>query len=360
MEELISIIVPVYNVESYLHRCVKSIQNQSYKNLEIILVDDGSPDRCPQMCDEIQAKDVRVKVIHKVNGGLGMARNSGLEQTTGNYVTFIDSDDWISPDHIENLYRSAKDNEADVVIGAHTTVSERGREQHHHKLKNKVYEGNAIVTEVLLPLIGGDISDVNDVGLNSSSCMNLYKVDLITKNALRFRSERLAVAEDLFFNVDYFSHARRIVAIDEYGYFYFENTESISRKYDPMRFERTVNFYKTLRDQINQYDLTEKAGYRAERSFLMKTRVAIRHVVLSNMNRQKKIIEIRTMLENSLTHEVLQRYPVETFIPAMRVLSKWMRNKNATGVYYLMKFRESVKHNNFCVTLLRKIGLGRK
>ena len=106
--ELISVIVPVYNVEQYLLRCVDSIQKQTYQNLEIILVDDGSPDHCPQLCEQIKAQDSRVKVVHKENGGLGFARNSGLDVATGEYVTFIDSDDWIAEDHLDNLYREAK------------------------------------------------------------------------------------------------------------------------------------------------------------------------------------------------------------------------------------------------------------
>ena len=95
MNPLISVIVPIYNVEKYLARCVDSIVNQTYKNLEIILVDDGSPDRCPQMCDDYAEKDSRIKVVHKKNGGLSDARNAGMAVATGEYISFIDSDDWI-------------------------------------------------------------------------------------------------------------------------------------------------------------------------------------------------------------------------------------------------------------------------
>ena len=95
MNSLISVIVPIYNVEKYLDKCVDSIINQTYKNLEIILVDDGSPDNCPKMCDDYAKKDSRIKVVHKENGGLSDARNAGMKVATGEYVSFIDSDDWI-------------------------------------------------------------------------------------------------------------------------------------------------------------------------------------------------------------------------------------------------------------------------
>ncbi len=119
---LVSIIIPVYNVESYLDRCVQSVLNQSYKNLEIILVDDGSPDNCPAMCDEWAKKDNRVKVIHKQNGGLSSARNAGIDIMTGEYAFFIDSDDEIVCDAIEILYDACVENSCDMSLGRYVEV----------------------------------------------------------------------------------------------------------------------------------------------------------------------------------------------------------------------------------------------
>lgn len=113
--DLISIIVPVYKVEAYLDECVESIVHQSYKNLEIILVDDGSPDRCPAMCDAWSKKDPRIQVIHKTNGGLSDARNAGMSRATGQYVAFVDSDDWIEKNYIEWLYRAIQETASDLA-----------------------------------------------------------------------------------------------------------------------------------------------------------------------------------------------------------------------------------------------------
>lgn len=115
MDKRISIIVPIYNVEAYLERCVKSILNQTYRNIEVILVDDGSLDSCPQMCDEFAKKDCRVKVIHKLNGGLSDARNAGVRIATGDYVGFVDSDDWIDEDMYETLLRLAEESGAQIA-----------------------------------------------------------------------------------------------------------------------------------------------------------------------------------------------------------------------------------------------------
>ena len=117
-ENLISVIVPIYKVEQYLDECVGSIVKQTYKNMEIILVDDGSPDRCPQMCDEWAKKDERIRVVHKKNGGLSSARNAGLDVATGEYISFVDSDDFITHDALRNLYeRMQGDEEIGIVSG---------------------------------------------------------------------------------------------------------------------------------------------------------------------------------------------------------------------------------------------------
>ena len=117
MEPLISVIVPIYNVEKYLRECIDSIINQTYRNLEIILVDDGSPDSCGKICDEYAKKDVRIKVIHKENGGLSDARNAGMYVADGKYLIFVDSDDYMVMEGIEYLYKLISSNDADIAIG---------------------------------------------------------------------------------------------------------------------------------------------------------------------------------------------------------------------------------------------------
>jgi len=116
-KELISIIVPIYKVEPYLSKCIDSILAQTYTNLEIILVDDGSPDSCPAICDEYAAKDNRIIVIHKENGGLSSARNAGLDIAKGEYIGFVDSDDWIEPDMYEKLLQNAEMYQAEISVG---------------------------------------------------------------------------------------------------------------------------------------------------------------------------------------------------------------------------------------------------
>ena len=127
MNNMISVIVPVYKVEKYIRKCIDSIIEQTYKNLEIILVDDGSPDSCGAICDEYALKDSRIRVLHKPNGGLSDARNEGLKIATGNYITLLDSDDYWKPTYLENSYNYLITNNADLVVFPLCSVAEDGR-----------------------------------------------------------------------------------------------------------------------------------------------------------------------------------------------------------------------------------------
>ena len=130
---MISVIVPVYKVEPYLDRCVQSILNQTYKDFELLLVDDGSPDRCGRMCDEWAQRDARVQVIHKPNGGLSDARNAGIERAKGEYLCFVDSDDRIAEDMLEHLYQLLTDTNADMACGNFVRIAETGKQTHEIK-----------------------------------------------------------------------------------------------------------------------------------------------------------------------------------------------------------------------------------
>ena len=354
--DLISVIIPVYNVEAYLCRCVESVLAQTYPNLEIILVDDGSPDRSGVICDELMTRDSRIKVVHKENGGLGFARNSGLELATGKYVTFVDSDDWISDTHIENLHRAASTHHADAVIGSHTMARMSGSvEPRKGKLKEGLYADDAIIQKIVLPIIGPDSDFSGDIQVEASSCMNLYRMAVILDNELRFISEKYAVAEDYFFNIDFLCCSKCVYALNEVGYFYYENPGSISRKYDPKRFGRTLNFYSEIKQTVKKWNLTDQIAFRADRTFLMKIRVAIRHIVLSKLSVPEQIREIGYILSNETVEGVLREYPIETYGYALRLLTQMMRSGNALGVYCLMQIRELVRRGEKLKQIIKRV-----
>ena len=185
----VSIIVPVYKVEKYLDRCVQSLINQTLNDIEIILVDDGSPDNCPQMCDDYALKDKRIKVIHKNNAGLGFARNSGLDIARGEYIAFCDSDDCVREDAYEVLYEKMIDSDSDVVYGWMIHEMKDGHWEDYCKFSNeKIIEGQR-VKEFAMDVVSfpPNIKHRERI-IDVSSCMALYRKDIIDNNNIRFMS----------------------------------------------------------------------------------------------------------------------------------------------------------------------------
>ena len=209
----ISIIVPIYNVEKYLDRCMVSLLNQTLKDIEIIMVDDGSPDNCPQMCDEYAKKDNRVKVVHKENGGLGYARNSGLDVAMGEYVAFVDSDDYLDEDSLLSMVELTKHYDADLFcfgIRMTTTDKPMQRKQQHDTLYT--VDSSNLIKKILL------------YNTNCGPCSKMFR----TKRLQNFRfDESLKIGEDLLFNLHYLSNLHSpIICSDLCVYNYYTNPSS--------------------------------------------------------------------------------------------------------------------------------------
>lgn len=211
--KLISVIVPIYNVEDYLNRCVDSLINQTYNNIEIILVDDGSPDNCPVICDSYAKMDNRIKVIHKVNGGLSDARNAGLGIATGDLIAFVDSDDWVSPFYIETMSNVLHDSGADIVeCGFVRTSGEIDKSARNNKFSGKVFSS----TEALQLLI-------KDRELHQIVWNKLYTRSVIAD--ILFEVGKCN--EDEFWTYQIMGRARKIVKIEDILYYYYQNNASI-------------------------------------------------------------------------------------------------------------------------------------
>ena len=202
--ELISIIVPIYNVQKYLDRCMKTLLNQTYRNIEIILVDDESPDECPKMCEEYTKIDQRVKVIHKKNGGLGFARNSGLEIAQGKYIIFVDSDDYVTENMCHLLYEAAKKYEADVVYGGIFYADGEKIKESKVVTKERVWKGKQEVKDLLLDFIATEPNEKKDTIMEVSVWKALFRKKVFDEYDISFVSERQFISEDVIFDIDYY------------------------------------------------------------------------------------------------------------------------------------------------------------
>lgn len=218
LSKKVSIIVPIYKVGDYLRKCVDSIVNQTYKNLEIILVDDGSPDNCPAICDELEKTDERIKVIHKENGGLSDARNAGMDISTGDYIGFVDSDDYVDADMFETLVRAIEEHNADISCCRYTRVWDDGEtEQIGNDGKVYVYEGIDGLKEYLYAKT-----------LDPFACAKLYKAELLGNKICISHKHRFIkgiVGEDNPFNIELLKNTSRMVVLGKPMYNYLQSRD---------------------------------------------------------------------------------------------------------------------------------------
>ncbi|MGN2337052.1 glycosyltransferase family 2 protein [Clostridium cagae] len=236
--KLVSVIVPIYKVEKYLIRCVESIQKQTYKNLEIILVDDGSPDSCGKMCDELAKKDKRIKVIHKVNGGLSDARNVGIEVAKGEYLAFVDSDDWLDLDMIELLYNLCEQRDAEIAECSYRNLYMDGIIEETRCTAEIIEADSLLALEGML-----DWKYFKPVAWNK-----LYKKSVFKD----VRYPKGKIHEDEFTTYKYIYNANKIVYVDVSKYNYDRRrVDSITGEdfreanlYASLAFRERVDFFK--------------------------------------------------------------------------------------------------------------------
>lgn len=254
MNPLVSIVVPVYKVEAFLPRCVDSLLAQTYQNIEIILVDDGSPDNCPQICEDYKAKYDNTKVVHKQNGGLSSARNAGMDKATGEYIFFVDSDDWLDSDCIADLVEIAEREKVDFVRTRMKynswpnykdgQVCDFGIEK---MMVEGVYDRQKIENDILPICIA---TRQITFGPITSACATLYRLSLLQKNGIRFY-EDIKYSEDAIFNVHVLLRSDSFFYLNhrQYYNYYFNNT-SITKSFRADRWDSNLRQIKRFEDDF--------------------------------------------------------------------------------------------------------------
>ena len=240
----ITVIVPVYNAEPYLHRCLDSLVAQTYADFEAIIVDDGSMDGSREVCDEYAAKEPRFVVLHKVNGGVSTARNAGLDRAHGDYIMFVDADDWIEPDALDLAAKVIRHRQVDAVCMGFVENHDAAERESYHE----VIEGGTQVRRWICEIMAGQAA-ASTHGVNLyAPWAKLYKKDVIESHHLRFDKE-LKVAQDFWFNLCYFIRCRSIVVDNTVVYHYFQSNGSLVRNCSDVRLRDGVVFM----ERIGQY-----------------------------------------------------------------------------------------------------------
>lgn len=339
--KLVSVIVPIYKVEKYLEKCINSIISQTYTNLEIILVDDGSPDNCGKICESFKNKDSRIKVIHKENQGLGMARNSGLEIATGDYVVFVDSDDWIDNNMIElMLLRSINEN-ADIVVCGYKKCNE---EKELQKVKTtdklRIFDNkDDIIKYAVCPILGQDEIGENYKSRSMSVWINMYSMPLLKNNSLQFVSERIYLTEDLFFNLKALLYSNKIVFMPECLYSYRYNPVSLSNGYRANKVELMQTMYNELYNILEKENLVPFIGKRVERSYIMRLRHALMIFLEGPISQKEKKEKFKNAFEYPLTKRIISNYPMKKVPVKEKIMVFLMKQNSVWGLMFYLRLQ---------------------
>lgn len=301
MGEKISIIIPVYKVEAYLPKCIESIIHQTYSDLEIILVDDGSPDQCGEICDQYAQNDERIHVIHKKNQGVARARNDGIEYASGDYISFIDSDDWIAENAYEILYQGLKKYDADCAVGKCVTVIDK-----NGVLRPKKNKNSAVRCETASEAM-------KHVLLNASAVWNrLFKREVFQH--IRFPLDR--VNDDEVVALHAYAECNKIVFLNEDTYYYRIRQNSITTSKFSIR---NVDYYYNSIDNLNfvrqvMPELVPCAEYKYIKATLYC------YVNLRKLKHDPKAREIREQLRQDLKKNRAIAYSNQYVSPVLKLL----------------------------------------
>lgn len=337
----LSIIIPVYNVEKYLDRCVQSVLNQTLRDIEIILVDDGSPDNCPKMCDEYARKNQNIRVVHKKNAGLGMACNTGIEAATGEYIAFCDSDDWVDADMYEIMYNVAKKHDADVVYTGLKRVDGKGKILGYlpHPNAFKMYERDK-VRLLADDMIASLPAERYDRKIQVSAKTNIYRLALLKTNDIHFVSEREYPSEDLIFNVSVLMKANRACVIPQYFYNYFVNNNSITTTIKSHHFEKMMLSAKLLEKITQEHGIDPGSNYRSStlmrisRFIIGESRSFSKQIIKSSMNLRDKREKISELSNNKYLMNAVSSYPVRVMPIIHRTVLYLLMNNH----YHMLQF----------------------
>ena len=315
--DLISVVVPVYNVEKYLEKCVESIVNQTYQDLEIILVDDGSPDRCPQMCDEWAKKDSRIKVIHKENGGLSSARNAGIKISSGKYLIFIDSDDYISLDCIESLF-NALGGKCQIAVGGLECVHDGIVQKRDFSGSVEVVDKYAYWNEYYKSLF----TDRERSGSLINGCCKLFEASFF--DDIEFPIGK--VNEDTFTTYKIFDKAKNIAIVNRPLYFYEIRQTSISH----------------VRKKVKHFDILDALRERLDYFIAKKNKEMIKYAFIDLLDNQiERYLIAKLSYENLRLAKEVKKSFVYTYKQAKKFKAfQTQLYKKRTFIYHLFYINE--------------------
>ncbi len=344
----ISIIVPVYNVEKYLPKCLDSLINQTYKNLEIICVNDETPDGSLKMLEDYARKDNRIKIISQKNQGSSGARNTGAKYVTGDYIMYVDSDDWVDLDTCEVAVNKAIENDADVVLWSYV------REFADLSLPKKIFDEDEIVfnkEEVkyklhrrLFSLCGEELRYIENADSIVTVWGKLYKAELILSNDIKFVDINLVgTSEDALFNINVFGYAKKAVFVNKcFNHYRKDNMTSLTKTYKEKLFSQWQRLFGFMEEYINEHQC-DKVFETALNNRICLSIVGLGLNILNGNKDLKKIKEIKNVLGCERYRQAYKQLTMKYFPVHWKVFFFFAKHNFALGVYLMLKCIQKLK-----------------
>lgn len=303
----ISIIVPIYKVEPYLEQCIRSLIEQTYKDIEIFLVDDGSPDRCGEICDAFAAKDERIRVIHQKNMGVSVARNAGLEVASGEYVMFVDGDDWVENDCCEKALKAAEEQGCDVVCFREEVNDDAGAPVRRRPSNGSFSMDREMLCRLQKRVIAETSNWESDGFPNLCTWAKLYRRRVVTDNGCSF-PVGIKRRQDIIFNIYCLEHIRSAYCLDYIGYHYRLSPESICRRYNPEMIDILLSGMYVISNFINEKHAGEEDYERALGVCSIRIERAIRNTMFFHRDGHMPYKEYLTQMRRYCEAPIIVKY----------------------------------------------------
>ena len=337
----ISIVVPIYGVEKYLENCIETLLAQTLKEIEIILVDDGSPDRSGEIADTYAEKYDHIKVIHQKNAGLGPARNTGINAAIGEYIGFVDSDDWVKPGMFEKLYTAAKENNADIVASGHCDWT-NGKivRTRIHPMAGKTIRGSSQIDAARKKMYGYLPGDREVEAFPMSVWIAIYRRQMLEDNNRKFIN---ILSEDIIFNIPTYKCAQTITFIDSVDYCYRkEDQVSITQSFSDTKLKKYEEFLSKL-IELSENENDTNCKLRIKRKAMDCCRLYVGQVARSDISYQEKKYYLNIFANSTLIRECWEGYPVKTLPIQQRLFQIAMMNKHYGLALFLNNLRQNIK-----------------
>ena len=348
----ISIIVPVYNTEQYLNKCLDSLINQTLLDIEIITVNDGSTDNSIQILKDYKEKDDRIIVLDLDHQGPSGARNSGLKLAKGEFVMFVDSDDWMNLDACDKVYREAKMNHSDTVMFCYTSESSSGSiDKYLFENKKKIFNEEEVYNELFCGVLGltaEKLKKPEKLDVLVTVWARLYKTEIIKENKLSYIDLKLVPSECLLFNLQYLEHSKKVVYIDECLYHYRRNNNtSFTKGYRKDLFEKWLYWIDFVKNYLDHKNAKVQA-YNAYYSRICFSIIPLSGNSLKQKNFRNTYHELKRILNNEKYRIAYAKLDYSYFPLHWKVYFKFTKWRFVLGVYLMSKIMrfiiDSKKH----------------